>query len=86
MTIHLYFKKGLENTIFKSYSLLLLKFVLPVVLFVVVELVPLRGGNEFGTRHGLLDTPIKQDSNTFRFSDEHPLHFYRGVPPPSRVM
>ena len=31
-------------------SLLLLKFAVAVIEFVVVELVPLRGGNEFGTR------------------------------------
>ena len=28
---------------------ILLKFAVPVIKFVVVELVPLRGGNEFGT-------------------------------------
>ena len=30
-------------------SLLLLKFAVPVIQFVVVELLPYRGGNEFGT-------------------------------------
>ena len=36
----------------RKLSFLLLKFVVPVMsgTFVVVELVPLRGGNEFGTR------------------------------------
>ena len=38
---------------------LLLKFAVPVIKFVVVELVPLRDGNEFW------DTPIKLDSGTF---------------------
>ena len=34
----------------RKLSLILLKFAVPVVTFVVVELVPLRGVNEFGTR------------------------------------
>ena len=34
----------------RKLSLLLLKFTVPVITFVVVELVPLRGVNEFGTR------------------------------------
>ena len=36
----------------RKLSFLLLKFVVPVMsgTFVVVELVPLRGGNEFGAR------------------------------------
>ena len=34
----------------RKLSLLLLKFAVPVITFVVVELVPLRGVNEFGTR------------------------------------
>ena len=46
---------------------------------VVIELVPLRGGNEFG------GTPIKQDSGLLglfsKFSQEHSRHFYWGVPP-----
>ena len=35
---------------FESNLYYLLKFVVPIMLFVVVELVPLRGGNEFETR------------------------------------
>ena len=42
-------KRAGEESVCKL-SLLLLKFAVPVTLFVVVELVPLRGGNEFGTR------------------------------------
>ena len=40
---------------------LLLKFAVPVIKFVVVELAPLEGGNEFLE----MNTPIKQDSSTF---------------------
>ena len=42
-------KSAWEETVRKLYFLLL-QFVVPVIKFVVVELVPLRGGNEFGTR------------------------------------
>ena len=35
---------------FESNLYYLLKFAVPIMLFVVVELVPLRGGNEFETR------------------------------------
>ena len=35
---------------FQKLCFLLLKFALPVIKFVVVELVPLRGGNELETR------------------------------------
>ena len=43
-------QKGLEKTeSVRKFSSLLLKFAVPVILFVVVELVPLRGENEFGT-------------------------------------
>ena len=38
-----------EKKVFKS-CFLLLKFAVPVIKFVVDELVPLKGGNEFGTR------------------------------------
>ena len=46
----------------------------------MVKLVPrYRGGNEFGTcpRDKIL-IPFNS-----KFSDEHPLHFCRGVPPPT---
>ena len=39
-----------DDEIVRKLSLLLLKFAVPVMTFVVVELVPLRGVNEFGTR------------------------------------
>ena len=55
------------------------KFVDLYRLFVVVELVPPRGGNELAhahkTRFGCLLGVFS------KFSDEHPYHFYRGVPP-----
>ena len=41
-------KSSWEESVQKLYFLLL-KFAVPVIKFVVVELVPLRGGNEFGT-------------------------------------
>ena len=41
-------KRSWEESVQKLYFLLL-KFAVPVIKFVVVELVPLRGGNEFGT-------------------------------------
>ena len=42
------FKKSLRRRV-RKLSSLPLKFAVPVIYFVVVELVPLRGGNEFGT-------------------------------------
>ena len=55
------------------------KFVDLYRLFVVVELVPPRGGNELArahkTRFGCLLGVFS------KFSDKHPCHFYRGVPP-----
>ena len=41
-------KSSWEESVQKLYFLLS-KFAVPVIKFVVVELVPLRGGNEFGT-------------------------------------
>ena len=41
-------KSSWEESVQKLYFLPL-KFAVPVIKFVVVELVPLRGGNEFGT-------------------------------------
>ena len=41
------FKKALRG---KCSKVILLKFAVPIMLFVVVELVPLRGGNEFEGR------------------------------------
>ena len=42
------FKKSLRRRV-RKLSLLLLKFVVPIIYFVIVESVPVRGGNEFGT-------------------------------------
>ena len=49
-------KRPWEESV-RKISLLLSKFAVPIIYFVVVELVPLRGGNKFG--------PIKQNSGTF---------------------
>ena len=43
------FSKSPGEESVRKLSLLLLKFAVPVIYFVVVELVPYRGGNEFGT-------------------------------------
>ena len=42
-------KSSWEESV-QKVCFLLLKFAGPVIKFVVVELVPFRGGNEFGTR------------------------------------
>ena len=42
-------KSSWEESV-QKLCFLLLKFAVPVIKFVVVELVPLRGGNEFRTR------------------------------------
>ena len=42
-------KTSCEESV-QKLCFLLLKFAVPVIKFVVVELVPLRGGNELGTR------------------------------------
>ena len=42
-------KRSWEESV-QKLCFLLLKFAVPVIKFVVAELVPLRGGNEFGTR------------------------------------
>ena len=42
-------KRSWKESVQKLFFLLL-KFAVPVIKYVVVKLVPLRGGNEFGTR------------------------------------
>ena len=42
-------KSSWEKSV-QKLCFLILKFAVPVIKFVVVELVPLRGGNEFGAR------------------------------------
>ena len=42
-------KRSWEESV-QKVCFLLLKFTVPVIKFVVVELVPFRGGNEFETR------------------------------------
>ena len=42
-------KSSWEESV-QKVCFLLLKFAVPVIKFVVVELLPFRGGNEFGTR------------------------------------
>ena len=46
-------------------------------LFVILELVPLRGESEFGPRHQN-EIQWYLFGVFFNFSDEHPCHFYRG--------
>ena len=46
-------KRSWEESVQELCSLLL-KFAVPVIKFVVVELIPLRGGNELGTRFSSL--------------------------------
>ena len=72
------FKKFLGRKCSKL-CFLLLKFAVPVTRFVVVELVPLWGGNECGTRpkHKIL-VPFRGVVEIFRRT---PRPFYRGVPP-----
>ena len=49
-------------------------------LFVAVELVPPRGGNELARAHKTRFWYLLEVFS--KFSDEHPHHFYRGVPLP----
>ena len=59
-------------------SLLVLKCRVPVTSFVIVELIPLSGGNEYGTfpKHKIL---VRFRVCTQLF-DDHPDYFYTGVP------
>ena len=56
------------------------KFVDWYRLFVVVELVPPRAENEFAHAHKTRFWYLLEVFS--KFSDEHPHHFYRGVPLP----
>ena len=56
------------------------KFVDCYRLFVVVELVPPRAENEFAHAHKTRFWYLLEVFS--KFSDGHPHHFFRGVPPP----
>ena len=75
-------KSAWEETV-RKLCFRLLQFAVPVIKFVVIELVPLRGGMNLGHAHKtrfryLLDVLSK-------FSDKHLRPFYRRVPPPPQV-